>query len=389
MGLICLKAKYDMATKIYKLSEILEFSKKSHRKAGDGLSEGKYPFFTSSQVQGKWLNEADYKEESIILGTGGLPSIHFAKDFSTSADTFIIKTINKSISLKYVYFFLYGNKDLLGRGFKGAGLKHLSKQYVEKMLIPVPVDNEGNPDLLEQNTIVSLIEETEVLRKKRQDVAEKMFSLVESIFMKKFGDPNKNKMGWELKRLDSISNICSGVTKGRKLDKAKIISVPYMRVANVQDGYIDLTEIKLIDVLQSDLEKYRLIKGDLLLTEGGDPDKLGRGGIWGGQVDDCIHQNHIFRLRLDQEVVTPEYISVLVASSYGKRYFLKSAKQTSGIATINSTQLKKFPVLVPPIQLQKEFALLVKEIESQKNKQKESTQKFEELFSAVMSKSFT
>ena len=90
--------------------------------------------------------EIDYETEAIILGTGGSPNVHYAKKFSSSADVFILTTKNSNISIKYVYYFLEGNKEVLARGFKGAGLKHLSREYTEKIKIPIPVDNKNDPD---------------------------------------------------------------------------------------------------------------------------------------------------------------------------------------------------------------------------------------------------
>ena len=181
----------------------------------------------------------------------------------------------------------------------------------------------------------------------------------------------------------------SGVTKGRKLAGKSTIFVPYMRVANVQDGYLDLTEIKDIEVLPSDIEKYALQKGDILLTEGGDPDKLGRGAVWNGQIPKCIHQNHIFRVRVNGEYLIPEYVSALIGSTYGKKYFLKSAKQTTGIASINSTQLKNFPVLIAPLELQFKFAKVVSQIEKITESQQKSLLEINNLFDSLSHEAFT
>lgn len=126
-------------------------------------------------------------------------------------------------------------------------------------------------------------------------------------------------------------------------------SVPYIRVANVQDGYIDLSEIKYIDATEEEIQKYSLMEEDLLLTEGGDIDKLGRGFIWKDQGKIFIHQNHVFRVRVTSNLIIPKFLSYLCSSNYGKSYFLSCAKQTTNLASINSTQLKQFPVLVPPV----------------------------------------
>ena len=94
----------------------------------------------------------------------------------------------------------------------------------------------------------------------------------------------------------SCSEVQTGVAKGRRLNGADTISVPYLRVANVQDGFLDLSEMKSIEIRRSELERYSLQAGDVVLTEGGDFDKLGRGFIWNGEVRCCVHQNHIFAL---------------------------------------------------------------------------------------------
>jgi type I restriction enzyme S subunit len=171
-----------------------------------------------------------------------------------------------------------------------------------------------------------------------------------------FGDPVTNPKGWPEAALTDAAEIVSGVTKGRHLDGKQTVFAPYLRVANVQDGYLNLSEIKEIEVLPTDIAKYRLLGGDILLTEGGDPDKLGRGTVWREHVDNCIHQNHIFRVRITTDNLLPDFLSVLIGSERGKRYFLRAAKQTTGIASINSTQLKNFPLLIPPLDLQQRFA---------------------------------
>jgi type I restriction enzyme M protein len=122
---------------LVKLGIFIEYLPKSKRKAGDGLNDGKYPFFTSSSIQNKWINENDYQQESVILGTGGNASIHFANNFSTSADVFVIVAKTKFIN-NYLYHYFKSNIYLLEEGFKGVGLKHLSKEYLNELKIPLP-----------------------------------------------------------------------------------------------------------------------------------------------------------------------------------------------------------------------------------------------------------
>jgi type I restriction enzyme S subunit len=160
---------------------------------------------------------------------------------------------------------------------------------------------------------------------------------------------------WRWNRLREVAHVRGGVTKGRKLAGKKTIMLPYLRVANVQDGYLDLSEIKQIEVLPGDETKYGLESGDVLFTEGGDRDKLGRGAVWHDEVPKCIHQNHIFRARLFTPQVTPEYISLVTKSEFSRHYFFDNASQTVNLASINLTTLSALPMPIPPVEEQNEI----------------------------------
>jgi type I restriction enzyme S subunit len=144
---------------------------------------------------------------------------------------------------------------------------------------------------------------------------------------------------WPTCALEEVAEIRSGVTLGRRLE-GQTVRLPYLRVANVQDGHLDLSEIKQVEVLESEAEKWRLLNGDLLLTEGGDWDKLGRGAVWRGEIKHCIHQNHIFCVRTRGATVLPEFLAALISSPIGKAYFQQASKQTTNLASINQRQLK-------------------------------------------------
>lgn len=161
--------------------------------------------------------------------------------------------------------------------------------------------------------------------------------------------------GWERKPLEKVAEIKTGVAKGKKGLKDPI-EVPYLRVANVQDGHIDLSEIKTIKIERHQLERYSLQVGDVLMTEGGDFDKLGRGDVWQGQITPCLNQNHVFAVRPNNKILLPYFLAALSGSNYGKTYFLSCAKRSTNLASINSTQLKEFPVLLPPLPEQRKIA---------------------------------
>ena len=127
---------------------------------------------------------------------------------------------------------------------------------------------------------------------------------------------------------------------------------PYLRVANVQRGYLDLREIKTINVSDGDMPKYRLEDGDILLCEGNSSDLVGRGAIWRNEIADCVHQNHILRVRINQNMALPDFMLAYINSSVGLSYFRSKAKRTTNLASINSTEVSNLPVPLPAKDIQ-------------------------------------
>ncbi len=167
--------------------------------------------------------------------------------------------------------------------------------------------------------------------------------------------------GWVWATVEQVYDVIGGVTKGRDLSQRAIVSVPYLRVANVQRGYLDLSVVKCIDVPDDELPRYLLQNGDILLTEGGDADKLGRAAVWSGQVEACIHQNHIFRARSFVPQIRSWWLAFYANSEQGQGYFRKSAKQTVNLASINLTQLRKCPLPLPSSDEQQEIVAEVEQ----------------------------
>lgn len=159
---------------------------------------------------------------------------------------------------------------------------------------------------------------------------------------------------WRHVCLADISDIQGGVTKDSKKQQAADEEVPYLRVANVQRGYLDLNEIKTIRIPSNKITSILLEPGDILFNEGGDIDKLGRGWIWEGQIPRCSFQNHVFRVRLFSKSDQPKYISWW-GNSRGIEYFLRQGKQTTNLASINKTMLGNLPVSLPPPEEQQEI----------------------------------
>ncbi|MBI4559845.1 MAG: restriction endonuclease subunit S [Candidatus Hydrogenedentes bacterium] len=194
---------------------------------------------------------------------------------------------------------------------------------------------------------------------------------------------------WDIVPLDGVAVVQTGVAKGRRLGTADMIEVPYLRVANVQDGHLDLDEIKTIHIRCSEIDRYLLKDGDVVLTEGGDFDKLGRGFIWRSEVNQCVHQNHVFAVRVNRGRLVPEFLAYLAQSNYGKAYFLKVAHKTTNLACINTTKLKAFPVLVPGLDEQREIVAILEAIDRKIELHKQKRAVLEALFKALLHKLMT
>jgi len=164
--------------------------------------------------------------------------------------------------------------------------------------------------------------------------------------------------GWKRLPLHEVAEVRTGLAKGKANHKDPV-ELPYLRVANVQDGHINLKEVKTILVERSQIERYSLRSGDILMTEGGDFDKLGRGDVWQGQIPVCLHQNHVFAVRPNPGQLNSAFLAALAASAYGRTYFLSCAKRSTNLASINSSQLKTFPILMPPLAEQKRISEII------------------------------
>lgn len=288
----------------------------------------------------------------------------------------------KSLDTAFLRYFLDSKRHELIRAARGVAQPNINQSILRDLDLPVL-------PITEQRRIVDLLARAEGIVRLRREAQQKAAELIPAIFINMFGDPAKNPQGWPRQPLSAVAEVISGVAKGRKLDPGEAVELPYMRVANVKDGYLDLAEVKTIEIKRSEVEKLLIRPGDLLMTEGGDPDKLGRAALWAGEIDACVHQNHVFKVRSDRACLSPAYLRALAGSAYGKAYFLSVAKKTTGIASINKTQLSAFPVPMPPLPLQQAFERQVHMAESIQNQQAAALKMATATFDAILAQSFS
>lgn len=157
---------------------------------------------------------------------------------------------------------------------------------------------------------------------------------------------------WKVLPLKAMSRLQMGITLGKRYERRDLLRRPYLRVANVQDGRLELSDMAEIEVPPESASQYELEAGDVVITEGGDFDKLGRGYVWEGQIPGCLHQNHIFAVRVDATKLRPHFLAAVTTSGYGRAYFTATSKQSTNLASTSSTRVRNLPLPVPPLQEQ-------------------------------------
>lgn len=312
-----------------------------------------FPYYGATGQVGfidDYLTDGDY----VLIGEDAAPFLDYSKDvaYQISGKTWvnnhahILKSkFNDQFLLHYLNSFNYKN---YVSGTTRLKLTQGRLKQIPIKIAPLPI----------QRAIVAKIEELfSDLDKGIADLKKAQAQLVvyrQAVLKKAFEGEFDSVL------LGQVAHIIGGVTKGRKLEGKETIELPYLRVANVQDGFLDLSMIKKIKVLTSDLDKYRLEFEDVLFTEGGDRDKLGRGTVWKNEITNCIHQNHIFRARVrDRNLLNPYYLTYFAQSPVGKDFFFRNGKHTTNLASINKTILSNLPIPLTSIEKQHQVVLQI------------------------------
>ena len=331
---------------------------KSYNNTGNGVPffQGNTDFGEKYPVTRKWCSaptKMAAPDDILISVRAPIGAMNYAKEDCCIGRGLAALTPNKSkVSSEYLFWLLKGKNAELNSKGTGSTFKAIGRKVLEETMVPeIPLEKQ-----IEYSEILERV--YGVIQVRKQEL-QKLDELIKARFIELFGDMYLNSLEWTEVSLESISDVVSGITKGRKIKTAELREVPYMAVSNVKNGYIDWTTVKTIEVTEQELNQYRLLPDDVLMTEGGDPDKVGRGAIIREPLENCIHQNHIFRVRLNERVILPVFFAEYLQHQKAKRYFLGCAKQTTGIASINMKQLRNLPVLMPPLELQQRFASFV------------------------------
>jgi type I restriction enzyme, S subunit len=374
--------------KTNKFSQILDFQKKSHIKAGDGLIEGAFPFFTSSPLLSKYINISQFDSPSLVFGTGGNASVHMSeKPFSVSTDCLVAQlkySEIKNFEIKFIYYYLSGNISILENGFKGAGLKHISKGYINNIDIPeIPIKD--------QKRIVKILDQADALRQKRKQAIALLDEYVKSVFLEMFGDPVSNPKGWPKYLFGNlISEISSGTSySGEKSEKLGNNELGVLKISSVTSGIFNPSEFKAVkkDNIKSSLITVK--KGDFLFSRANTRELVAACCIVDKNYEHLFLPDKLWRITFDNKACLPDFINYLLKVPKFRENLTKQATGTSGsMLNISMGKFKKTDLYLPPLYLQELFSSNLRIINSLNQKMLQQSQELENQFQALMQKAF-
>jgi type I restriction enzyme S subunit len=325
------------------------------------------------------LDEYSFNKTSLIFGTGGNASIHYSDaPFSVSTDCVVaIPTDESIIYPKFVFYYLSGNINLLEEGFKGAGLKHISKAFINEIQIPLP-------PLTTQRRIAEILDAADALRRKDQELLKKYDELAQSIFIDMFGDPVKNEKGWEVKKLDEV---CLKITDGTHDTPERLTEgVKFITGKHIRPYFIDYQNSDYVTA-EIHSEIYRRCNpefGDVLYTNIG----VNYATAAMNTVKYEFSMKNVALLKYNRELLTGRFLEYQLNNDY----FKDRLKTITGIGGaqqfLSLAQIKSIKILVPSLSLQLIFEEKINAFYTTVFKQKDSISLSSKLFNSLIQKAF-
>jgi len=347
-----------------KISDYYTYAPKSKIKAGDANPNGRYQFYASSPDKSRRCDEYLYDCKAIIMGTGGSATLHYYDGkFSTSTDCLTLIP-NENIRAKYLYYFFLANMDVLEAGFKGAGLKHTNKGYIDNIEIT------KIPSLSSQDKIVNLFDGLASRIEKERRQIEKLDELVKARFVEMFGMREKwNDANWKIASIDEIIKKPKSGEWGQKDESGRGIGV--IRTTNFSDsGAVYFNSITTRDIPREKLITKGIKNGDILIEKSGGSDKkpVGRVVLYTGESNKYLNNNFTAILRINNNTeVNNIFLFTFLYINYWQGGTKVFESKTTGIHNLNLKEfLNKTKIALPDMSLQNQFATFVTQVDKSK-----------------------
>lgn len=339
--------------------------------------DGDIVFYTAGLVpirtNYKMFPQCKYtKENDLLLARNGTPYVYLPVTDACYTDHIIRALMKDNINRRFVQYSL--QQGILSVSVDSVSIATWSASLWNEQII-------AWPSFDEQKRIVSYLDKkckliNAVIEQTRSSIEEykklKQAIITQAVTKGVRGNRPMKDSGiewigeipaeWRITQLRHCATVKSGITLGKSYDNdTELQKMPYLRVANVQDGFVDVEDLAYLSVTRDEIEKYRLHAGDVLMTEGGDRDKLGRGCVWDARIEPCLHQNHIFAVHTDATFLNPFFLEYLTASKIGRCYFDVTAIKTTNLACTSSSKVLAFTIPLPSTAEQAEIVAYLKE----------------------------
>lgn len=294
----------------------------------------------------------------------------------------ILETEDKNVYIPYVGKFLQSKNQYLRDTCTGATIPHVSRKALENIVIPLP-------SVERQKCISNTLDKEKSLIEKRKAQIEALDQLTQSVFLEMFGDPITNPKGWKLAICKDItSKIGSGATPKGGNASYKQQGISLIRSMNVYNNNFNYNDLAFIDEEQAEKLKNVIVnKDDILLNITGV--SVARSCIVPDDVLPARVNQHVSIIRVIKHLINPIFLSYTFTNEIYQKYLLRLS--TSGGATreaITKKQIENLPIIIPPLDLQEQFAIKVTKIKEQKSIIQKSIEEIENLFNSLMQKAF-
>jgi len=369
-----------------KFGELFDYLPKSKFKAGSGLNSGDFPFYTCSDKQTKFLNENMYNGEALIFGTGGNATMHYANNaFAASTDCLVAKPKSSEILAKYVYYYLFADMSILQNGFRGSGLKHISKGFISDIKIPVQ-------SLVAQKQIIHVSDTLTTLISKRKEQIALLDKFLEQWYMNNLYLQANDYEDWNTVRIEELAaNVKNSMRTGpfgSNLLHSEFVDegIAVLGIDNAVNNCFRWKEKRFItEGKYETLRSYTVRPRDVIITIMG---TTGRSAVVPDEIVKCINTKHLACLTLDFAKANPYYISYSIHKNPSLLNQIKQQNKGAIMDGLNLTIIKGLNIVLPPIDLQNKFENLYHRLEMYKSRLQLSLAELETTYKAILQKAF-
>lgn len=355
-----------------KLGEVCEIYQPKTISTEMLCSDGEFLVYGANGVIGRY-NQYNHEESEVLMtcrgATCGTINISEPHSWINGNAMVIHPKTNDTFHSRTFLVYLLRSLDL-STIITGCAQPQITRMSLAPLTIPVP-------PLATQSRIVSELDLLQSIMDKQKGQLKEYDTLAQSIFYDMFGDPVENEKGWEVKKLGDCCNSELGKTLNQSKDTGTLR--PYLCAINIQWNKIIKENLKQTQFEDTELERYSVKKGDLLICEGGD---IGRAAIW-NEDEEIQYQNALHRLRFGKEMIP---IFCLYHMKYLKDKGVLDNRYGKGVTIkhLVKSALLSIPFILPPLSLQQSFASKTEAIERQKELINQSIREAQTLFDSRM-----